>query len=82
MNEEKTTSAVKKRENEGHGPVELQHSSELIEQPGSSTGDAKSDKGCAGTKPLLMPSHEFLMSALINYALCSGFRRFEYRLGS
>ena len=41
-----------------YGPA-VQHSSELIEQPGSSIGDARSDSGWAGTSPDLIPSHEF-----------------------
>ena len=41
-----------------YGPA-VQHSSELIEQPGSSIGEARSDNGWAGTRPDLIPSHEF-----------------------
>ena len=48
------------------GPVELQHSSEFIEQPGSSIGEARSESGCAGTRPDLIPSHEFLISLAQN----------------
>ena len=33
----------------------------MTEQPFSSMGDAKSDKGCAGTRPDLIPSQEVLL---------------------